>query len=178
MAERTCRISGCDRPHLARDRCHKHYQQWWKDNRSATKTPLHRLSRVDLLQQKAICAVCGPVEIALRKWGPACKIARRAQRRLGSTRRPGSSRRKGQPGYRLTSAEREMLLVRQNYACAVCGRDSRRLVVDHDHATGQVRGLLCHHCNVGLGWFGDDAVILERAFRYVAPERKEVPPPK
>jgi Recombination endonuclease VII len=42
----------------------------------------------------------------------------------------------------------------QGGVCAICGKPpgERALHVDHDHETGQVRGLLCYSCNTKLGW--------------------------
>ena len=51
-------------------------------------------------------------------------------------------------------------------ACAVCS-NIEPLVVDHDHKTGQVRGLLCNHCNRGLGHFRDNPQLLELARMYL-----------
>lgn len=50
--------------------------------------------------------------------------------------------------------------------CVICG-DSGPLVVDHDHATNQIRGMLCNHCNRGLGHFRDSPMLLEFAAQYL-----------
>ena len=50
--------------------------------------------------------------------------------------------------------------------CVICG-SNEKLVVDHDHKTGQVRGMLCNHCNRGLGHFRDDPMLLEFAAQYL-----------
>lgn len=51
--------------------------------------------------------------------------------------------------YGITEAQYNAMLARQGYVCALCGREpaKRRLAVDHDHADGRVRGLLCYSCN-------------------------------
>jgi hypothetical protein len=50
--------------------------------------------------------------------------------------------------------------------CVICG-DSGSLVVDHDHLTNKVRGMLCNHCNRGLGHFRDSPMLLEFAAQYL-----------
>lgn len=50
--------------------------------------------------------------------------------------------------------------------CVICGDDGP-LVVDHDHQNGEVRGMLCNHCNRGLGHFRDDPELLEFAAEYL-----------
>lgn len=50
--------------------------------------------------------------------------------------------------------------------CVICG-SGEKLVVDHDHKTGQIRGMLCNHCNKGLGHFKDDPMLLEFAAQYL-----------
>lgn len=62
----------------------------------------------------------------------------------------------------------------QGGACPICRRaftwngDGLRFIIDHDHETGKVRGLLCHRCNTGLGQLWDDDVAaLFRAIVYL-----------
>jgi hypothetical protein len=50
--------------------------------------------------------------------------------------------------------------------CVICGSEEP-LVVDHDHVTGKVRGMLCGHCNRGLGHFRDSPELLEFAVQYI-----------
>jgi hypothetical protein len=74
--------------------------------------------------------------------------------------------------YGMTQADYDALLVSQDGKCAICQTDSpggpgNKFHVDHDHATGRVRGLLCHHCNTGLGNLYDDPVRLRAALRYL-----------
>ena len=61
----------------------------------------------------------------------------------------------------------------QGGKCAICGRNnsgrsnSKRFCVDHNHITGQVRGLLCHPCNSGIGKLKDDVDLLQKAIHYL-----------
>ena len=50
--------------------------------------------------------------------------------------------------------------------CEICGREAR-LVIDHDHDTDAVRGLLCYSCNVLLGVAHDDPTVLIAAIEYL-----------
>lgn len=56
--------------------------------------------------------------------------------------------------------------------CVICGA-AEQLVVDHDHKTGQIRGMLCNHCNRGLGHFRDDPDLLEFARVYLLSARDD-----
>jgi hypothetical protein len=69
----------------------------------------------------------------------------------------------------VTTEQYETMLAAQGGGCAICGNPpkTRRLDVDHDHRTGQVRGLLCHKHNRGLAYFNDDADMLLRAADYL-----------
>lgn len=62
----------------------------------------------------------------------------------------------------------QALVDEANGHCAICDQvPNERLVVDHDHATGVVRELLCRRCNAALGAFNDDPSLLEKAARYI-----------
>lgn len=77
--------------------------------------------------------------------------------------------------YGITLSEWDELFRKQGGVCALCQREcstGRRLCVDHDHVTGQVRGLLCHDCNTGIGKLQDDPELLVKAAGYVARFRK------
>jgi hypothetical protein len=50
--------------------------------------------------------------------------------------------------------------------CAICDMKGD-LVVDHDHSTGEVRGLLCSHCNLALGLMKDSPLALTKAIAYL-----------
>ena len=64
----------------------------------------------------------------------------------------------------------DRMFVEQEGRCAICGEpgpDQGSLHVDHDHASGQVRGLLCVSCNNALGAFREDYDILRAAADYL-----------
>ena len=74
--------------------------------------------------------------------------------------------------YQITLERYNAVLAEQGGVCAICRKfevtkRTNRLVVDHDHATGKIRGLLCHRCNCGLGYLKDDPVLIERAGEYL-----------
>ena len=59
----------------------------------------------------------------------------------------------------------------QDNSCKICNthKDDTKmgLVIDHCHKTLEVRGLLCHHCNVALGHLKDDTELLDKAKQYL-----------
>jgi hypothetical protein len=67
--------------------------------------------------------------------------------------------------YGLTSADVDAMIEAQGGTCATC--DGKPEHVDHDHATGKVRGVLCFNCNQALGNVRDNAETLTRLRSYL-----------
>lgn len=76
----------------------------------------------------------------------------------------------------------------QDKRCAICGfllvdrrpkkeklpEHLRRASADHDHDTGEPRGILCHQCNAGIGFLQDNPDILEKAALYLRFHQKKI----
>lgn len=68
--------------------------------------------------------------------------------------------------YGLTPAQYEELMRQHEGSCAICG-SKEKLVVDHNHTTKKVRGLLCKPCNWGIGSFYEKSELFESAITYL-----------
>lgn len=88
--------------------------------------------------------------------------------------------------YGMKETEFEAMWSRVNGKCEMCGdalaRKKGGFAIDHCHRTGTIRGLLCNHCNSGLGYFRDSPRRLEAAIAYilrnvVEAEGREAPHP-
>ncbi len=69
----------------------------------------------------------------------------------------------------ITIDQYNRMLKKQNGCCKICG-DKEKLVIDHDHSTGQIRAILCNRCNLCLGNWGEDIKLLKRAIIYLRME--------
>ncbi len=93
------------------------------------------------------------------------EVHKRAKKKYDKSEKGKIARRKRI--YGLTLEDYNKLVEKQEGKCAICGRLDDNLHVDHDHKTGQVRGLLCKLCNPLLGLAGDNIDILLNAVRYL-----------
>jgi hypothetical protein len=98
----------------------------------------------------------------------------RERRRNGLVSRVSKMRANLKAEYGMSLETYYQLRSEQLGRCAICNRyenqinhNSQKLVVDHDHETGKVRGLICHKCNAGLGAFKDSPELLESAKQYL-----------
>lgn len=77
--------------------------------------------------------------------------------------------------YGISIEEYDRMFMIQSGLCAICHKPEtnllhgspRRLAVDHNHSTGQIRALLCTKCNAVLGWASEDADVLRAAAEYI-----------
>jgi hypothetical protein len=98
-----------------------------------------------------------------RQGGKPCHNARGRQTRerlYGGGREYHLRRR-----YGIGAADVDAMIAAQGGTCAVCAGTPEH--VDHDHATGYVRGILCFNCNQALGNVRDDVAILQGLARYL-----------
>jgi hypothetical protein len=78
--------------------------------------------------------------------------------------------------YNMTVPERQVMVDAQDNKCAICnselagwgkGWSADSSAVDHCHTTGKVRGILCYHCNTGIGQLKEDITVLKSAIKYL-----------
>jgi hypothetical protein len=131
--------------------CHKTKQRaWYEANRA------HAIAEVKRWQQEN--------KEHLHAYRREYRKGRKAEDRDAHLRRT----------FGITQADYEELLAQQGGGCVICGRRPTKvsLHVDHDHETGEIRGLLCVGCNNALGQFHDDPMLLERAADYVSADQR------
>jgi hypothetical protein len=107
----------------------------------------------------ALCKSC--LTQRVRHWAARNKARWEEGRRASHLRK----------SFGLSVEDYDALLASQGGVCAICGKHPndapKRFHVDHDHATGAVRGILCHTCNQGLGQFKDDVARMRAAVAYL-----------
>ena len=185
-----CSLDGCERPHCAVGLCTTHYRRSRKSSvvrsrqpcatcggaigegrspltvycspscRAASKNA--RVENRPVRGRAEVCEVCGELlpDGSHRRMVLCSAECRKEQRRRVARRAWLWNL------YGLTSEDYDRILARQGGGCAGCGRKDR-LCVDHDKATGVVRGVLCSSCNIGIGWLGHNVDRMERLVSYL-----------
>lgn len=174
-APEPCRHENCQSYAAAHGFCPAHYKQF----KRAT------LASKIVTNNKKICTKCqqektldhfhkNPGCIAnIHSWCKECVLN---QNKVKHKERLESRLRRS---YGLSVEAFHEMLEKQKQCCAICetpfasfGKDEERNThVDHDHVSGKVRGLLCPHCNRGIGSFKDNPQSLRRAALYLEPHR-------
>lgn len=99
--------------------------------------------------------------------GGRCATHWRAEK---ARRKAAAHEKRVQKVYGLAEGDYADLYAYQGGKCAICRRAtgrSKRLAVDHDHQTGEVRGLLCSTCNKIIGFLRDDRAAVYRMYAYL-----------
>lgn len=147
-------------------RVYQPYSEYWKD-RSRTSGYSYE------------CKACYQKRAPLKKESPQAAIAR-LERNRERRKRPEIRERYRKTfrtwdlkkRYGLTYEQYNALIESQSGQCAICGGDllgldSRKVHVDHCHDSGQVRGVLCHHCNMLVGFARNSPTVLAKAIEYL-----------
>lgn len=162
---RICTIDGCEKPLAAQGMCHMHRNRVRRNGNPNVvqvrggvreiKPPTHGTQRA-YQSHGCRCDICVEAQRARARAYYANYRERVAEKRLIKA-------------YGMDAAAYGRMLAEQSGVCLICGDapDGKPLFVDHCHATGAVRGLLCTQCNTGLGMFGDDPSRLLAAAAYL-----------
>lgn len=161
-AKGECERDDCDGEHFSLGLCEKHYRR----QRTAERRAAQIVARADRK-----CLNCeGPVNPKARGDVLFCSRECKAAERVKSGAAAAASlRHYFGSRYGLTPDQvNEMAAA----GCSICGTTDwpgrhKRPHVDHDHATGRVRGILCSECNTALGKFRDRPDLLEKAAAYL-----------
>lgn len=106
-----------------------------------------------------------------RRWRATNRDRANEQSRRWAAAHPEKVREKSlKRFYGISLEQYNAMLVEQGGVCAGCGGPptaNGKFYVDHNHQTGRVRGLLCHHCNVSIGYAKDDPSVLDKLAAYL-----------
>lgn len=186
-----CSYEGCERRAHGQGLCNAHWQQVRAGRETGPLEPRYKLAEGIFR-----CGRCGEEKLAImfspvgtgRTRRHECKACHAAYMRKWHTKNPKSQRLYRVRKFGLTAESYDALFAAQNGRCAICsvelshhitagtgkGRgDQTWTCIDHCHTTNQVRGLLCTHCNQGIGSLRDDPELMEAAAMYIRNSRSQ-----
>lgn len=161
-------------------------------SRSSRKTDRRRVTKEELAKRKlknltgsAVCMRCKKrkpkrqfyitFRKTLQRRTECNKCANKRVRKWKRTHKYALRLHNAKYHYGLTQSEYRELYKKHRFRCAICNKtakeNGKRMAIDHDHKTGKVRGLLCWHCNCGLGSFHDNQKWLRNAIQYLQGHR-------
>lgn len=191
-----CKVEDCELHVAGKGYCNTHYQRWRRHGDPHIVKANHgnrSIRPVPSIRKCKTCGKTGPPEefknktnfckpCALqwhREWraaNPERVMAMRERQRTSPTRVRTELRRRAKN----LGLDPDLVLAyydAHDGRCEICGnppRDGGRdLNMDHDHETGEFRGMLCDNCNAGLGRFKDSVVNLEMAIAYLKRHGRE-----
>ena len=128
--------------------------------------PCHKCGGTLRYKSNKNCVPCSLSRIAASHVNNAEK--RKAyKRKYRQLHRPAAKREYLKLTYNMTLEQYNALSDTQEGKCAICGTSPKRLVVDHCHTQGHVRGLLCDNCNTAIGLLKDSSEHLRQAAAYL-----------
>ena len=127
-------------------------------NNEPDRRNIHKLSDINSTRKIALCNQCGFTTILKNGKGWICKtlVKEREWRRSGIS---------------LSVNRYSEMVLEQEGRCKICSKpmhyNIQEPTVDHCHTTGRIRALLCINCNNGLGRFGDEINMMQKAIQYL-----------
>lgn len=194
-----CTIDGCDRPYKARGYCQTHYAQWMRGSAitAEIRARVHEKPPEcvedgchDPVKAHGLCKMHyqrklrhGHTKYTDRKKPPRVCLIDGCDSHLYAKDlcHAHYSKQRKWRSYGVDAARYQEMLREQGGVCAMCAQPetiidnpsgkTKDLAIDHDHATGKIRALLCSSCNTALGLFNDDPALLAKARDYVLKHR-------
>jgi len=150
--------------HYAHGLCRRcAFRKWRQENPERKKSP--RMADCHTAQPhfaRGLCAGCYN-----KQWKKENPEKHRAHRYKAWTKWYEKTKRLGYTRANLNATQYLSMLEEQRNLCGICHKPMKIPNVDHNHATGVIRGFLCGSCNLGLGHFKDDPILLTNATRYL-----------
>lgn len=166
MSKRTCDFDGCGRPRRSLGLCKPHYLQHFHGKPLTPIKPRVDRSVRDEQGRKQCNTCCEWLPITEYRSAPKGRTKDKLSPICMRCHRSAAIQRQ----YGITLDEYEVMHAKQGGVCAICAGvndDGRNLHIDHDHATGAVRGLLCGNCNTAIGLLGEDIARITASIAYL-----------